>query len=319
MHQVPRRPEKHASPVAPQAMVGDEHGWFQALVSNGFDAISVLDADGYITYIQPIPGGRPHDELIGRHHNTWIHPDDVGSVEDAIAELLTKGGGATAEVTCRADFGEGFRWVEQRFTNLLEDAAIAGIVSNLRDVTERVEAEDERRKQQEWFEALVSNSFDAASVLDAEGIITYLQPLADGYRSEQMLGRRQREFIHPDDVELWDETFAHLIQRGTGASAEVTFRADFPDGYRWFETRLRNLLEDATIAGIAVNGRDVTGRRNAELRLEHQATHDVLTGLSNRAVLLDRVDHALGRTARHGGLVAVLFLDLDGFKAVNDT
>src|SRR4029077_8884890 len=73
------------------------------------------------------------------------------------------------------------------------------------------------------------------------------------------------------------------------------------------------------VKGLVLNARDVTERKALEEELAHQAFHDSLTGLSNRALFRDRVDHALTRAGRHNEFLAVLLLDLDGFKMINDS
>lgn len=103
-------------------------------------------------------------------------------------------------------------------------------MASARDVTERVEAENLRRVQQEWFEALVSNGFDSVSVFDADGTIIYIQPIVGGYSHDKMIGRPKSDWVHPDDVGKWDDTLAQLVQQGEGATAEITYRARFPRG-----------------------------------------------------------------------------------------
>jgi GGDEF domain-containing protein len=81
-----------------------------------------------------------------------------------------------------------------------------------------------------------------------------------------------------------------------------------------------NLMDEPTVRGVVVNTRDITERKSLEAQLVHQAFHDPLTGLANRALFLDRVTHALDVTSRYGRQpVAVLFLDLDNFKTINDS
>ena len=80
-----------------------------------------------------------------------------------------------------------------------------------------------------------------------------------------------------------------------------------------------NLLADPDVGGVVVNLHDITDRKRAEEELAHQAFHDSLTGLANRALFRDRVEHALRRNVRTGLEPAVIYLDLDGFKNVNDS
>jgi diguanylate cyclase (GGDEF)-like protein len=83
--------------------------------------------------------------------------------------------------------------------------------------------------------------------------------------------------------------------------------------------RVVNLLDEPAVAGLVMNLQDITDRKAVEEQLTHQALHDALTGLANRSLLRDRIDLALKRSQRSGCYPAVLYLDLDGFKSVNDT
>jgi diguanylate cyclase (GGDEF)-like protein len=113
--------------------------------------------------------------------------------------------------------------------------------------------------------------------------------------------------------------FQSLVDR-PGEVREAEFEVELPDGTRpWLALRGVNLLDDPDVAGVIIHLHDVTDRKLAEQELQLRAFHDPLTGLANRALLLDRLDHALRRSARSGRPPAVVFLDLDGFKAVNDS
>jgi diguanylate cyclase (GGDEF)-like protein len=100
----------------------------------------------------------------------------------------------------------------------------------------------------------------------------------------------------------------------------TTARTLHKDGaWRWLEYSVSDLRDDPSVRGYVVVARDVTERKNAEEELVHQALHDALTGLPNRALFLDRLGLALSRLERRPGLAAVFFLDLDYFKVVNDS
>ena len=108
--------------------------------------------------------------------------------------------------------------------------------------------------------------------------------------------------------------FRALVQHTTDLLTLVDDRR-----WRTVETIANNLLDQDALAGVVLTTRDITDRRELETQLEHQAFHDELTGLANRALFNDRVKHALAVAERADGSVAVLFLDLDDFKEVNDS
>ena len=104
------------------------------------------------------------------------------------------------------------------------------------------------------------------------------------------------------------------------APDDAEVRATQNDGTdRWFGVRAANLSSDPAVGGMVINLRDITDRKRAEKALSHSGFHDSITGLANRALFHDRLEHALDRTARSGLGVAVVYLDLDGFKMVNDS
>jgi diguanylate cyclase (GGDEF)-like protein len=89
--------------------------------------------------------------------------------------------------------------------------------------------------------------------------------------------------------------------------------------WRYLEHVANNLLDRPAVSGVVVTSRDITERKALEKQLRHQAFHDPLTGLPNRALFMDRLEHAFVRAHRRGSKVAVLFMDLDNFKVINDS
>jgi diguanylate cyclase (GGDEF)-like protein/PAS domain S-box-containing protein len=190
-----------------------------------------------------------------------------------------------------------------------------------RAATERLLATNLRRSE-ERFRSLVRNSSDIILILRGDGTIAYESPAVEsvlGYPMEARVNREPFEIVHPDDL----SRARYLVQDvlGTaGAEASAEFRVRHADGsWRTMQAVAKNLLDDPAVAGIVVNYRNVTDRRALEEQLRHQAFHDSLTGLANRALFNDRLEHALTRRASDRGPLAVLFIDLDDFKAVNDT
>src|SRR3954447_7894252 len=125
--------------------------------------------------------------------------------------------------------------------------------------------------------------------------------------------------VHPDDVVRVTDFLAAVAERPVGESAESEWRMRYDDGsYRHIEAVATNLLADGLVDGLVVTARDIEARKAFEEQLRHRAFHDELTGLANRALFFDRVEHALLRGSREDAQVAVVFVDLDDFKGIND-
>jgi diguanylate cyclase (GGDEF)-like protein/PAS domain S-box-containing protein len=190
-----------------------------------------------------------------------------------------------------------------------------------RALTEQVLTADLRRSQ-ERFRSLVQNSADVNMVLRPDGMVEYESPAVErvlGFRPEEHEGRSASEFVHPDDV-AWAEQLLAEVSPTPGAQVSVELRLRHADGsWRMVEAVGRNLVDDPAVGGIVVNYRDITARKALEEELRHQAFHDSLTGLANRALFTDRLEHALARTRRGTAPLAVLFVDLDDFKNINDS
>jgi diguanylate cyclase (GGDEF)-like protein/PAS domain S-box-containing protein len=178
------------------------------------------------------------------------------------------------------------------------------------------------RRSEERFRSLVQNSVDVNMILGADGAIEYESSAVErvlGFRAEDRIGHAAIEFIHADDMARATELLGDVIQL-PGAMASGEFRVQHADGsWRWIEVVGKNLFADPAVGGLVVNYRDVTSRKRLEDELRHQAFHDSLTGLANRALFIDRLDHALSLRRRNARPLAVLFIDIDDFKTINDS
>jgi diguanylate cyclase (GGDEF)-like protein/PAS domain S-box-containing protein len=186
----------------------------------------------------------------------------------------------------------------------------------------RLLAEHAARQNEARFRSLVQHSSDVIIVTRADGTIRFVSPSATrvfGYDPAAMLRQTVSELLHLDDRERAATFFRNAAQM-PGVSGPVEWRFRQPDG-SWLHAEIlaTNLLHDPSVKGVVLNTRDVSERRRLEEQLTHQAFHDPLTGLANRALFRDRVSHALALAQRRGSSVTVLFLDLDDFKKVNDS
>jgi diguanylate cyclase (GGDEF)-like protein/PAS domain S-box-containing protein len=182
-------------------------------------------------------------------------------------------------------------------------------------------AEAAVRASEARFRSLVQHSSDLIFVVGADGVIQFASSSATrllGYEPDALVGVELAALAHPDDAEVVTSFVRHaaLVE---GMSPPAEWRLRGADSVVQVEAVGSNRLADDAVRGLVVNARDVGERKALLDQLAHQAFHDPLTGLANRALFYDRVSHALDLAHRQGRTVSVLFLDLDGFKEINDT
>ncbi len=205
-------------------------------------------------------------------------------------------------------------------TCVLAGECVAWLTARLHSVQQRLREHDERR-----FQALLAASSDAMLVIAADGRFSYISPSAgrllraplEEVRSVGAAAVIDRH-VRAEDAGRVRDRLEHLL-RSPGAEETVRFQVRTGRGWRDIEGIARNLCHDDDVQGVLVTLRDVSERTNLERALTEQAFSDQLTGLPNRALLQDRTEQVLRTAARHGGSAALLLIDLDRFKEVNDT
>jgi diguanylate cyclase (GGDEF)-like protein/PAS domain S-box-containing protein len=183
-------------------------------------------------------------------------------------------------------------------------------------------AEATLRASEARFRSLVQQSSDLIFVLDTRGVIQFASSSAGrvlGYDPDALVGVALSAVSDPEHA-AHVAAFVEMTARLPGVSPLAEWRLRRPDGQSVdVEAIASNLIDDAAVGGIVVNARDVGERKALLDQLAHQAFHDPLTGLANRALFRDRVTHALTLARRQARAVTVLYLDLDDFKHVNDS
>jgi diguanylate cyclase (GGDEF)-like protein/PAS domain S-box-containing protein len=286
----------------------------RALMRNSNEVVALTDAAGIVTGVSPSFAKRGSDPsvVLGQLGRSLIHPSDRPAVLDARRHVLEHPDERPV-VLFRDHLGDGWRWREATFTNLLDDPTVRSVVLNIRDVHEVVEAVGAMQATEARLSAIVRRSSDVAMLLTGDGRIDWVSPAATnvfGVESTDLVGRRAWGLIHLDDRARVERRLGAL---GPGDHTRLEFRVRALDGAtRWVEQVATNLLEDADVGYVVANLRDVTERHAASNLAALAARTDALTGLPNRTQL-----DALIEPHLEAGC-GVVFFDIDDFCDVND-
>ncbi|MET3806025.1 diguanylate cyclase (GGDEF)-like protein/PAS domain S-box-containing protein [Nakamurella sp. UYEF19] len=193
------------------------------------------------------------------------------------------------------------------------------LVARHRRLQDVLTEEKARTRSDQRLAELIHSSSDLVAVCTPDATITYVSPSAQsllGVGPADLIDTRWTDFVHPDDR----VSFGHQLSApAAGCEADLRVRLVRPDGpVLHVEGTVANMTTSETIGGLVVTVRDISGRVQLEAQLAEHAFHDPLTGLHNRRLLADRLDHALTIRADDASPLAVLFCDLDDFKNIND-
>ena len=253
---------------------------------------------------------------------TVVHPDD------ADRSLAVWRDAIGLAIPCDVEFrivrpDSTERWVRIRAVpDVGDDGIVERLTGTMLDDTDRVEADRVRRIAETRFEIGFEQSAIGAAISDLDGIPFRVNPAACEFferPAEMLIGTRWTEFTHPDEIQLGQAVLARLAAGHDTYSDERRYLR--PDGsVVWALTHVSLVRDEAGEPEyFFVQLQDITGRKQTEQELAHQALHDTLTGLPNRALLEDRLIHGLAGARRRGAQLGVMFLDIDQFKMVNDS
>jgi len=255
---------------------------------------------------------------------------DPATVREALAQVLVHGGDRDAEILLRPAKADERHCVISLRGLVDEQGTVTGAIACIDDITARRQMEAELASAREAaahqrgearFRSLVQHASDLITVVTPQGAIVYQSPSISslfGYVQDEARAADLLALAHHADRQrlktILSEAACHP---GTSTRFEWTLR-HANESWRQVQTTLTNLLDDVNVQGLVMNTRDVTEQKALEEQLSHQAFHDSLTGLANRALFNNRVEHAL-RMRDSGGRCTVMMLDLDDFKRVNDS
>jgi diguanylate cyclase (GGDEF)-like protein/PAS domain S-box-containing protein len=298
---------------------------FRSLIENSSDLVVVLGRDGLVSFVSPASQhllGHQDDHFLGQEPIQFVHPDD----RPAVVEALTNGDpdfAGTEPLEVRLAHADGsYRWFEMLSTDLRHDPEIEGLVVNARDITDRKGAEQLLARNEARFRSLVQNSSDVVAVVDDNAFFTYVSPSIFGmlgYKPDELLGTSALNLLPTEEVSPALRALGKVLEESFEQTSVEARILDRDETWHTLDITITDLRKEPAVEGIVLNARDVTVRKALESDLRMQALHDALTGLGNRAMFTDRVTHALSRRDDFQHVVAVLFVDLDDFKMVNDS
>ena len=297
------------------------------VLENASDVIVQYDDAGHVLWASPsLRTTFGYDDLAVVGTPLRFEPADAHRAAEAFVEIRMREGFDIIDSGGRAVCADGtLRHVTSR-TRVVRhpSGALDYFVVTIRDVTEQVDAEAAKSASEAHYRMLADNSTDVVLHTDAaSGCIDWASPSAQsllGYHPEELVGRRVLDLMHPDDHATVRGAIRRSLDAGhlTGRTEARFLRAD--GSWVWMSDSGRAVLD---VSGAVVGGidslRDVTVEHEMRDELERQARSDALTGLPNRRDLLARLDALLAHEPRAGTTAALLFLDLDHLKELNDS
>jgi diguanylate cyclase (GGDEF)-like protein/PAS domain S-box-containing protein len=296
------------------------------LIASTLDAVVTVDRNGVVIEWNPqaeATFGIPANRAVGHPLPRIVDDRTYAMLERLLARY--RAGGATGllqrrvEAIARRAGGEEFP-IEATIDPVGsgDDQTFTAFV---RDISERRRAQQELAGRERRFRALVEKSWSGVALLNEDLSFRYVGASTErllGYNEADLLGTSFLGYIHPRDRELTRESFGSVATSAAHeASGEIRFL--HKNGtWVWLEGFAQNLLDDPDVAAVVIHYRDISQRKATEKQLEYQAYYDALTGLPNRLLFRDRVENAIAFARRNRRGVAVMYIDLDHFKLVND-
>jgi len=266
--------------------------------------------------------GYERAELVGMQGDSLLaYSEDIALVREKI-RMRMRHVADQYEVRVRRKDGT-IIWLEIGGAPVVDAAGnVVGSIGVHNDVTERRMAEEALRESEARYRLMAENSTDMISRTSNRGILLYASDACRrllGFEPSELVGRSFYDFVFDADRDEVRHLSSLIHESGPTTFA---YRVEKKDGSLvWFETTSRSVRDVFTgkIREIVGVSRDVTERKRVEEQIEYQAYHDALTGLPNRRLFRDRLTVALAHARRMKHPLAVMFLDLDRFKVVNDT
>lgn len=300
---------------------------YRSIIDNIQDGYFEIDLAGTYIYVNAAfcyLYGYAREEIVGMNYRELTDEDNARKAFRAFNQIFQTGlAGILIDYEAIRKDGS-WRQVEIAASLMSDDSGEAiGFRGTARDVTERRQIEERLRRSEERYRAIIENIEDACFEVDLKGRFTFVNDSLCsnlGYTRDEIIGLDQRFYSEEDTVKELFLLFNKVYQTGEPVKA-YSFELSRKDGSKGFCEISVSLIRDKEGQAVGFRGiaRDVTERKKQEEQIRFLATHDVLTGLPNRSMFREILQQNIDFAYRYKQQFAVLFVDLDGFKIVNDT
>lgn len=265
--------------------------------------------------------GYSEKELVGTYSLNNIYPDDKENVRKQAIKCLKEDRCEPYEYRFVTKHNE-IIWVLETVTSIVYKGERAALGSFI-DINQRKSAEESLRQSEEKYRTILENIQEGYFEVDLFGNFTFFNDSVCriiGYSKDEMMGMNNRVFTKEEMTQKVYQAFNKVYRTGE-PTKEFDWQIVRKDGTRRYIEASVSLKKNLSGQPIGFKGiiRDITERKEIDQQLNHMATHDALTGLPNRLLFMDRLEVALAQSKRNRNKLAVMMLDLDHFKNINDT
>jgi diguanylate cyclase (GGDEF)-like protein/PAS domain S-box-containing protein len=308
-------------------LLASERVKFRTVADFTYDWETWIDQDGHYVYCSPSCiriTGRSADEFMADPNLLLniTHPDDRVRMETHLQLHSASDAYCMFEVRIVLPDGQA-RWLEHACQSVFsETGKFLGRRASNRDITERKQAEEALREQKKFLNTILESEPECVKVMSMDGKLLQMNQAGLAMLEVDSFEEAQNKGLISYILPEYHEAFLALGERvSQGESGVLSFQIKGAQGtQRWLESHASPLRDakGGVVALVAVT-RDITEHKKAEEEIRQLAFYDTLTALPNRRLLLDRLGKALLKAKRFERSLAIMFLDLDNFKKINDT
>lgn len=307
-----------------QKALADTQEKYRTIIENTSSIVFTIDQDGNFTFVNPTTTavtGYTSKELIGTHFTNLIVPEwRKPTLKFFLQQITNQTSQSTKEFPINTKDGE-MRWMLQTTDLQFNDGQFISGQGTVQDITDRINAEQSRAKIERRFRGLFEKTYDAVFLLDLSMVCIMVNNRAAdmlGYRQSELVGMKAKHIIAPAE----QEDTLNILEKLKISDVVPPFERTLlrKDGKPIYVEITASLVDDGTGTPLHAQAivRDITHRKMEALELEHRASHDALTGLANRDNFETALKEIISYAKDLKTSVALFFVDLDGFKQVND-